>query len=130
MRRLFISFLAFVAFVFVSLCLLIYLPWWLSSLLGFFYAIFMRLRPLIAFLLGFLGLAITWGGFAYYLDNQNNHLLADKIALLFHLSNHISLVLMTAFIGGILGGLGALTASFLNKPISPKSKYGRYYFGK
>lgn len=63
---------------------------------------------------GFFALFILWATLAWFSSYSNDHVLASKISLLVIKSdNAIVLIGLTAFIGAITGGMGALTGSLL-----------------
>jgi hypothetical protein len=104
------AFLAFVAGVYGSL------PWWSFAVTSLIVAVAIHQRPGRAFLSGFLGLFLLWGGLAFGKDAANDHLLSTKVAQLFLKSDsYILLLLVTALIGGLVSGLAALTGSYLRK---------------
>ncbi len=84
-------------------------PWWWPAVAGLALGFLMAKRPGSAFVTGFLGAAMAWLLFAAYRDWQNHHVLAVRIAALFHLPSGPAVVASTALLGGIIGGLGAWT---------------------
>jgi hypothetical protein len=92
----------------------LFLPWWIIAVAAFLVAALIHQRPLKSFLAGFLALFILWGAQAFFLDIENEHLLATKVAAILPLGgSYIVLILVTAFDGGLVAGMSALTASFL-----------------
>ena len=92
----------------------LYFPNWIIAFVAFGVSLLIPLRPLLAFLAGFTALFLLWGGMAMAADLPNNGMLATKIALILPLNgSHYALVLVTAFVGALVGGSGALTAAFL-----------------
>jgi hypothetical protein len=68
----------------------------------------------LAFLKGFLSLFILWFGICFWLSFKNSHILAEKISLLIlNVSSPFLLVLITALIGGLVGGFSALSGALL-----------------
>lgn len=95
----------------------LFFPWWIIALAAFVVAAFIPQTSLKAFIAGFLGLFLLWGIQATLIDANNHHVLATKVAGLLPLGgSYIALILVTAFIGGLVGGMGALTGSFLRRP--------------
>lgn len=92
----------------------LYLPWWSIAVAAFAVAVLVHQKAGKAFLSGFLGLFLLWGGLAWWIDMKNNGILSQKIAELLKLGgNSLLLILVTAFIGGLVAGFGAMTGSFL-----------------
>lgn len=92
------------------------LPWFSFVLMAFVVAIIIKQSPFKSFLSGFIALFLLWGVMAFAIDSKNNHILSHKVGTLLGIGeNHILLIIITAFIGGLLSGLGALTGSFLQK---------------
>ncbi len=92
----------------------LYLPWWSLAVAAFIVAILVHQKAGKAFLSGFLGVFLLWAGLAWWIDMKTPGLLSQKIAELLKLGgNSILLILVTAFIGGLVVGFGAMTGSFL-----------------
>jgi len=95
----------------------LYFSWWSFAVCSFVIALFIHQKPLIAFVATFLGLFLLWGIMAMLIDNANNHLLSQKIALVLPLKgSSILLILITALVGGLVSGFAGLSASFARKP--------------
>jgi hypothetical protein len=59
---------------------------------------------------------LLWGGLSFWISNNNGHILAHKISvLIIKKDDPYLLILVTAFIGSIVGGFAALAGSFLAK---------------
>ena len=100
----------------VSFAAGLYLPFWSAALVAFLVAVFIYQKPGMAYLSGFLGIFLLWGGLSWWMDAQNNSILSQKIASLFPLGgNSLLLILITAIVGAIIGGLSALSGSFLRR---------------
>ena len=94
----------------------LYLDWWSIAVAAFLIGWVIRLKPGFAWLAGFLGIFILWGGLAYWIDEQNRQLLSVKIAQLLPLNgNRYLLILITAFVGALVAGFAALTGSYVHK---------------
>lgn len=95
----------------------LFLPNWVIAPVAFVVTLLIPLKPLAAFLSGFFALFLVWGGLAMAANAANDGILATRIANLFQLNGSAAaLILVTALVGGLMGGGGALTASFLQKP--------------
>jgi hypothetical protein len=97
----------------------LYLPWWTIAIATFIVALIIPQFPWKAFLSGFAGIFLLWAFLAWWKDFKNDGVLGSKIAALFSLPpNSLFMVLITAFVGGLIGGFAALSGSFLRT--SPK----------
>ncbi len=96
----------------------LFFPWWIIAIAAFLVAAVIPLRPGIAFTVGFAGLATLWGGLALYIDVQNNHILASRIAAVLPLNGSpVLLILLTALIGALVGGLASLSGSLFRRMV-------------
>lgn len=94
----------------------LYLPWWSVALAAFVACILIPAAPWKSFLAGFIGVFILWAVLAAVIDANNNHILSHKIAGIFPLGgSSFLLILVTAFIGAITGGMAGLTAGYLRR---------------
>lgn len=92
----------------------LYLYWWTIAVAAFVVAALIYQPPGRSFLAGFLGIFLLWGGLSWAIDIANQSVLAPRVATLLPLGGSVGLlVLVTALVGGIGGGLGALTGSLL-----------------
>jgi len=93
------------------------LPWWSFVVTNLIIAIALPIKPLQSFIAGALGVGALWAGLAFGIDMANNHILSTKIAQILPLGgSYIALIIVTAFVGALLGGLASLTGSFVRKP--------------
>jgi hypothetical protein len=93
-----------------------YLDWWSVALASFIVASLIQQKPGKAYLSGFLGVFLLWAGLAGWIDVQNQGILANKMAEIFPLGGSVFLlILVTAIVGAIVAGFGALTGSYLRK---------------
>ena len=103
-----------IAILSVAACL--YLPWWLIAVVAFIVAAIIPQKPMWSFLAGFTALFLLWGGLAWYLSSNNNHILAHRVSLLILKSDSPAfLILTTALIGSLVAGFAALAGSFVRK---------------
>ena len=90
----------------------LYFPWWSLAVVSFLVALFIRQRIAASFIAGFTGIFILWGVLALWIDLKNNQILSHKIAQLFPLGgSSILLILVTAFVGALVGGFAAMSGS-------------------
>jgi hypothetical protein len=93
------------------------LPWWSFVVTNLIIAIALPIKPIQSFLAGALGVGVLWAGLAFGIDMANNHILSSKVAQILPLGgSYIALIIVTAFVGALLGGLASLTGSFVRKP--------------
>lgn len=91
-------------------------PWWAFALTAALVAVAIHQKPGKAFLAGFLGLFLLHLVLAWLKDSANEHILSIKIANVLPLGGSwITLLLVTAFISGLVSGLAALSGSYLRK---------------
>ncbi len=100
----------------LSFAACLFLPWWSIAIAAFIVAVAIPQTPGKSFLAGFAALFLLWGGLSYWISSNNQHLMAHKISLLLiKVDNPYYLIAATALIGALVGGLAALTGSFLRK---------------
>jgi hypothetical protein len=93
------------------------LPWWSFIVTNLIIAIALPIKPLHSFMAGALGVGALWAGLAFGIDMANNHILSTKVAQILPLGgSYIALIVVTALVGALLGGLASLTGSFVRKP--------------
>ena len=93
------------------------LPWWTIAFAAFIVALLVQQSAGRSFLSGFFGVFLLWASLAWLIDMKNQGYLSAKIASLLPLGgNTILLILVTALVGALVGGLGALTGSYLRAP--------------
>ena len=92
------------------------LPWWSFAITNFIIALAIPQKPLVSFLTGALGVGAIWAGLATGIDMANNHLLSTKVANILPLhGSYVLLIVITAVVGFLIGGMASMTASFLRK---------------
>ncbi len=92
------------------------LPWWSFVISNIIISIVIVQTPGKAFLSGSLGVGLLWLVLALVTDIQNKHILSVKVATLLPLNgSYTMLIVITTFIGFILGGFSSLTGSFIRK---------------
>ena len=92
----------------------LYLPWWSIALAALVVAVAIDQPTFWCFLSGFVGLFVLWLLMAVAINAANDGILAQRIGALIGVGE-AGLVIVTAFIGAIVGGLGAMTGSLLRK---------------
>jgi hypothetical protein len=94
----------------------IFLPWWVIALAAALVGVLIPQRPGMAFLSGFVALFLLWGIVAWAIDSANGSILSQRIAQILPLGGSpVLLILVTALVGALVGGMAALTGSYLKK---------------
>ncbi len=92
----------------------LYLPWYGIAIVAFLVALIIPQRPGKAFLAGLLGVFLLWAGLSWWIDMQNNGILATRMSHLLPLGgSRLLLILVTGLIGSLIGGFAAMSGSFL-----------------
>lgn len=91
-----------------------FLPWWSIAIVSFLVALLLVQNVGKGFLSGFLGIFILWGLLSFWIDIKNESILSHKVAQLFPLGgSSVLMILITSFIGALVGGFAAMTGSSL-----------------
>ncbi len=106
---------------------LLYFPWWSIALCSFLAGLIINGTNLSVFFSGFVGIGLLWLVQAYNIHLSSNGILSNRIAELFSLSGGFYLVLITAIIGGVVGGFSALSGLRL-RILSSKDRKSRGYY--
>jgi len=107
---------AFIAIAFISFLSGIYFPWWSVSIVAFAVSFFIKQRPVVAFFCGFTSILVLWIGLSFWMSLNNDHILAQKLSLLVFKKDKPWLIfLLTGFLGGLVAGVSAFSASLLFK---------------
>ena len=94
----------------------LYLPWWSLAIAAFVVTALLHHRHGFSFLAGFVAIFLLWFLLATFIDVRNQHILSRKLAFLLPLGgNSFLLTLITALVGGLVGGFAALSGSLLRK---------------
>ena len=92
----------------------LYFPWWSIAIAAFLTALLVPQFAGKAFLAGFLGVFILWAFLAWWIDMKNHGILSKKVAEIFPLGgSSVLIILDTAIIGALVGGLAAMSGSYL-----------------
>jgi hypothetical protein len=92
-----------------------FLPWWVVAIAAFLSAFFIGKTSWQSFASGFGGVFLAWVGLALSKSIPNDHMLAKRVAQLFQLPHWTLILLITAIIGGLLGGMSALSGVLMKK---------------
>lgn len=105
---------------------LLALPWWCMLLVVFAVSFAKPVTARKSFGRGFLSLLITWVVLCSWSSWQNDNIMASRVAALFGLPHWSLLALCTGLLGGILGGMSALSGYFTLKLFATSSKNPLY----
>jgi hypothetical protein len=106
----------FLIILILSLVCGFFLPWWVAAIVAFLVAFFIGKTSLQAFCSGFAAIFIVWTALALLKSLPNENILAGRVVQLFPLpDNWIWLLIVTSLVGGLVGGMGALSGILLKK---------------
>ena len=86
-----------------------FLPWWSLVICAAITAMALNLSKAAAFWGGFVAISLLWMLVATLIEVKTNAILSSKIGPLLGFQSSIWLILFTGLLGGIVGGLGALS---------------------
>jgi len=96
----------------------LFLPWWIVTPICFLLAAGLGRTGGRSFLAGFAGVGLGWAVAAAWLTVGNDGLLAHRVAQLLPLGGSSwALVLLTAVVGGLVGGTAALAGCWLRQAV-------------
>ncbi|MBK9329686.1 MAG: hypothetical protein IPM95_10330 [Sphingobacteriales bacterium] len=102
----------------LSFLLTLFMPWYTPFIICFMVGLILSNKAGNNFLAGLLAVGIFWLAYALVLDIRNEHILSSKIALLFSqsLKTDITggvLLMITTFLGALLGGLSCMAGAMI-----------------
>lgn len=101
--------------------------WWVVFISAGLIGLSVPNKGFSTFLAGFFGVGLLWLVQAYVIDMANESILSSRIAELFTLSSSLQIILITALVGGICGGFGALTGKLLGEAFKKKKERHTVY---
>jgi hypothetical protein len=101
--------MVFVLIALLSFLLQFFLPWWIISIVAFGVAFWKASSSGKAFLSGFLTIVLVWAIMSAFIHVRTDGILSNRIAALFNLPSSLLLILITSLIGGLVGGIAALS---------------------
>jgi hypothetical protein len=108
------SFPRFILIVILSYLGGLFFPWWTVAIAAFLVAVAIPLPPFRSFLNGFIAVFLLWLTLAFLADVRNDHILANRMSeLILKVKSPILIGAVSAFIGGLVAGLGSLSGSYL-----------------
>jgi len=105
----------FLIILILSLISGFFLPWWMVAIIAFLAALFLGKTSGRSFWSGFGGVFIVWTILALLKTIPNDNMLAKRVTQLFQLPNWILILLISALIGGLVGGMSALSGVLVKK---------------
>lgn len=102
----------FLLIALLSFILQYFLPWWIIAIVAFGLAFWKGSSAGKAFLAGFLAIIVVWAAMATFTHIRTDGILTSKIAALFNLPVSALLIVVTAIIGGLVGGIAALSGFY------------------
>jgi hypothetical protein len=100
------------------------LPWWSIAIVAFGVTALLSPSPRWGFIAGFGGIFLLWTLLAAWIDVRNKSILSQKIASLFPLGgSSVLLILVTALVGGLVGGFAGMAGGSL-RPKRSRRKNG------
>lgn len=92
----------------------LYYPWWSLAVVAFVVSLIIRQKPAASFFTAFVSLFVLWFSLGLFQDMANDHILGNRMSELFlQVKSPVLLAVITGFIGAIVAGFAALSASFL-----------------
>ncbi|MEY3367338.1 MAG: hypothetical protein RI973_493 [Bacteroidota bacterium] len=92
-----------------------FLPFWsLAAVAALGGWLFGRDKAAMSFAAGFTAAFLLWGGYAFLLNAGNDGILGARMGELFAIGTG-GMLTLTALLGGLLGGAGALTGTLARK---------------
>jgi hypothetical protein len=105
----------------ISWLLQSFLPWWTMAIGAFATGLYFRQNGFKSFFAGLIGVGLLWFGMAYYIDTTTDSILSSKVAAIFPTKTVGLLMLVTAVIGGLVGGFASMTGGII--AYRKKSRY-------
>lgn len=111
----FIAKILFISFVCCGLQIFVPSFWWIVAPLCFVVGLFFGAGGFSNFLAGFFGVAFLWFTYSFYIDQTTGSVLTNKMAMMFSLPSAMLMLLLTAAVGGLVGGMSAWTGYLLRR---------------
>lgn len=100
-------FMAFLLILLLAFALQFFLPWWIIAPISFGLAAWLSRKGGAAFWSGFAGIGLGWLLLSTFIHFRTEGLLSDKVIQLFSLPHSLLLILLTALVGALVGGVSA-----------------------
>lgn len=97
----------------------LFLPWWTLLIPAVVLGATLFDHSVSAFLTGFISLFAAWSVQVLYINIANESILSERIAEMLGVGQSWLVILITACIGGLIGGLGTLLGSQIRQLFRP-----------
>ncbi len=101
-----------------------FLPFWVVAIAGLLVSLVVKTNGFTAFLSGFIGVFGLWFLSAYFINENAQGILSEKMVTIIPVGSVLMLIILTAVIGGLVGGFGALTGSIVHSTFARKKVSG------
>ncbi|WP_080238082.1 M48 family metalloprotease [Spirosoma rigui] len=102
----------------ISLVAQLVLPWWSLAIVAFSVCFWRSRSSGLAFLYGFLGVAVVWLGYALIIQLQTDGVFVGRMSeLLFKSNTSVLPVSATTLLGGIVGGVAGMAGYFVRQAL-------------
>ncbi len=109
--------------ILLSFIACLYFPWWSIAIAAFMVTAIIPQSAFMSFVTGFCAVFILWGVLSLWISSNNHYILTHKISLLIlKVDNPFLLMMVSALIGALIAGFGALAGSFLRRRSSYTSQ--------
>ena len=105
----------FFIIILVTALLQIFAPWWVVAIVPFLVFLIRQTSASNAFWTSFGAVSVLWMAYGFYLHFVSDGAMSDRIAGIFSLPNGIVLLLISALVGGLTGGLAGLSGQLLRR---------------
>ncbi|MEM6965825.1 MAG: hypothetical protein AAF573_13745 [Bacteroidota bacterium] len=92
-----------------------FMPYWGITIVAGIVGLIFSKSASSSFFYGFVGVLLLWGVAAYSLDAPNESILSVRMGELLEGIGSTGVLMVTVLIGGLLGGLGAMTGTLGKK---------------
>ncbi|MCE7068824.1 hypothetical protein LZG74_00830 [Dyadobacter sp. CY327] len=105
----------FLIILLATALLQIFAPWWVIAIVPFLVFLVRQTNAANAFWTGFAATGLLWMAYGFYLNFISDGAMSDRIAGIFSLPNGILLLLVSALLGGLTGGLAGLSGQLVRR---------------
>jgi hypothetical protein len=101
----------------ISALFQLFVPWWAIAIVPFVISLWRPTSSPHSFWIGFLAIALLWASYGFYLHFVSGGAMSDKVAEIFSLKKGIVFLVVTAGIGGLVGGMSGLSGYLARKMV-------------